>query len=61
MADLLDTEAVAQLANLKASTVRWYHKQGRMPEADMVFGRALVWNKETINDWIDSRKEKQNG
>ena len=56
MSNLLDTSAVAELLNLKPSTVRWYHKRGLIPAADKKFGRSLVWELSTIEDWKQSRK-----
>lgn len=57
MPELLDTDGVAQLLNIKPTTVRWYHKRGFMPPADRKFGRALVWERTTIEEWDNKRKE----
>ena len=56
MSNLLDTFAVATLLNIKPSTVRWYHKRGVIPPADKKFGRSLVWELSTIEDWKKTRK-----
>ena len=61
MNDLLDTEAVALLVNVKANTIRWYHKQGLMPPADRKFGRSLVWERNTIEQWNNNRKNHTEG
>lgn len=57
MEDLLDSAGVAEVLNIKAETVRWYHKRGILPPADAKFGRSPVWKRATIVAWDDSRKE----
>lgn len=52
---LLDVDSVARLIEVKPSTVRDYHKKGKMPKADLYFGRSPVWTKDTIEAWAASR------
>lgn len=54
---LLDVDAVAEVAEVKPSTIRYYHKMKQMPSADVYFGRSPVWKKETIDAWIESRRK----
>lgn len=53
--NLLDVQAVANRLVVKPETVRWYHKKGQMPKADMYFGRTPVWKSETIETWVSQR------
>lgn len=55
---LLDVDAVAERLQVKASTVRTYHKRGTMPKADKYFGRSPVWRDDTIQSWIECRPGK---
>ncbi len=56
--NLLDVQAIANRLVVKPETVRWYHKKGQMPKADMYFGRTPVWKSETIDEWVSRRGQR---
>ena len=39
---------------LSLRTINRLRSQGRLPEPDAAFGRALCWRPSTISSWVDS-------
>ena len=63
---MLDTNAVAELLGVTASTVRGYNKNKTRSkathpfhEADNRIGASPVWKRSTIVEWDESRPSRQ--
>jgi predicted DNA-binding transcriptional regulator AlpA len=59
MSEWLTNEQVGELLGLKYSTLYTYRRRNTLPEPDTYIGRTPVWNRKTIEDWKDNRKETE--
>lgn len=48
---VLDIQDVADQVGVKASSIKYYWKHGRMPMEDVTFNGTPGWYRQTINDW----------
>lgn len=48
---VLDIQDVADQVGVKASSIKYYWKHGRMPVEDVTFNGTPGWYRQTINDW----------
>jgi hypothetical protein len=48
---VLDIADVAFQVGVKASSIKYYWKHGRMPVEDVTFNGTPGWFRQTINDW----------
>lgn len=59
MSEWLTNEQVGELLGLKYSTLYTYRRRNTLPEPDTYIGRTPVWNRKTIEDWKDNRRETE--
>lgn len=57
---LMDSDELAALLGLAATTVRWYSTQmpDRLPPRVKGFKKP-VWSRKTVASWIESREEEK--
>jgi predicted DNA-binding transcriptional regulator AlpA len=55
----LTNDQVSELLGLKYSTLYTYRRRNTLPEPDTYIGRTPVWNRKTIEEWNQNRKESE--
>jgi predicted DNA-binding transcriptional regulator AlpA len=55
----LTNEQVSELLGLKYSTLYTYRRRNTLPEPDTYIGRTPVWNRKTIEEWKNNRRETE--
>ena len=59
MTEWLTNEQVSELTGLKYSTLYTLRRRTTLPEPDTYIGRTPVWNRKTIEDWNEKRKQSE--
>lgn len=54
----LTAKEVAEVAGLQYKTLWTYLKRDTLPTPDVHIGNKPLWNKETIDHWLATRKTK---
>lgn len=57
-AELLTISDVAEMLQIKESTVTSYRARGYMPKPDVMYGRTPLWRIRTIRAWHLARSGK---
>ena len=54
---LLSRRDVAELMGLNVETIKYHRGRGSMPEPDHVIDDKPLWRRDTIDQWIATRKK----
>ena len=54
---LLSRRDVAELMGLGIETIKTHRARGNMPEPDVIIDDKPLWRRETIDQWIATRKK----
>ena len=55
---LLSRRDIADLMGLNVETIKYHRAGGSMPDPDYVVDRKPLWRRETIDQWIATRKKE---
>lgn len=55
---LLSRRDVAELMGLGIETIKTHRARGNMPDPDYVIDDKPLWRKETIDQWIATRRKQ---
>jgi predicted DNA-binding transcriptional regulator AlpA len=55
---LLSRRDVAELMGLGIETIKTHRARGNMPDADYVIDDKPLWRRETIDQWIATRRKQ---
>jgi predicted DNA-binding transcriptional regulator AlpA len=58
MNEPLSLKDIARLSGLEYNTLFVYRRRGTLPEADHQVGNKPLWNKSTIDQWLETRRTK---
>jgi predicted DNA-binding transcriptional regulator AlpA len=56
--DLLTGKEVAESAGLRYKTLWTYKKRNTLPEPDIYIGNKPLWKRETIAEWLSTRRTR---
>ena len=54
---LLSRRDVAKLLGLNVETIKYHRAGGTMPDPDLVIDQKPLWRRDTIDEWIATRKK----
>jgi len=55
---LLSRRDVAELMGLNVETIKYHRAAGQMPQPDYIVDQKPLWRRETIDQWIASRRKR---
>ena len=55
--ELISRSTIAEMMGLTIDAIKWHRTYGKMPEADYVVDNKPLWFRDTINAWIETRRQ----
>ena len=55
---LLSRRDVAQLLGLNVETIKYHRAGGTMPDPDYIVDQTPLWRRDTIDQWIATRRKQ---
>jgi predicted DNA-binding transcriptional regulator AlpA len=55
---LLSRRDVAELLGLNVETIKYHRAGGTMPDPDLVIDDKPLWRRDTIDQWIATRRKQ---
>ena len=55
---LLSRRDVAELLGLNVETIKYHRATGGMPAPDYIVDQKPLWRRDTIDQWIATRRKK---